>query len=84
MNDKIQWLGTPESRILSIRKFRKYIDNLPFEKAVTLTRENWQAGPRINKFQFDISKVDECPTPWNLFSQNIFCSNSQEIGRAHV
>ena len=80
MTDKIQWLGTPESRIISIRKFRKYIDNLPFDKAVILTKENWDSGPRINKPHFDISKVEEWPTPWDLFGQSTFCSNSQALG----
>jgi hypothetical protein len=80
MEASIAWLGTPESRIISIRKFRKYIDSLPFEKAVVLTRENWESGPRINKLQFDISKVDEWPTPWDLFGQNIFCANAQTLG----
>jgi hypothetical protein len=80
MIDKIQWLGTPESRIISIRKFRKFIDNLPFEKAVMLTQQNWNSGPHINKLHFDISKVDDWPTPWDLFGQSTFCSNSQILG----
>jgi hypothetical protein len=80
MNNHISWLGTPESRIISIRKFRQYIDELPFEKAVDLTRENWNSGPRINKPHFDIAKVEEWPTPWDLFSQNTFCANSQALG----
>lgn len=80
MNDQITWIGTPEARIISIRKFRKYIDGLPFEKAVSLTQKNWNSGPRINKPHFDISKVDEWPTPWDLFGQPTFCSNSQALG----
>lgn len=80
MSDKIAWLGTPESRIISIRKFRKYIDTLPFEDAVVLIKENWDSGPRINKPHFDISKVDEWPTPWDLFGQTTFCINSQALG----
>jgi len=76
----IQWLGTPEARIISIRKFRQYIDGLPFDKAVQLTRENWDSGPRIKKLQFDISKIVEWPTPWDLFGQNIFCANAQALG----
>ena len=79
-SEKIQWLGTPESRIISIRKFRKYIDSLPFEQAVKLIRENWDSGPRINKPHFDISKVEEWPIPWDLFSQTTFCINSQALG----
>ena len=80
MKESIRWLGSPESRILSIRNFRKYIERLPFDQAVMLTRENWQSGPRINKLQFDISKVEEWPTPWDLFGQSIFCANSQILG----
>ncbi len=80
MKNEILWLGTPESRILSIRKFRKYIDTIPFEQAVKLTQENWNAGPRINKLNFDISNVDSWPTPWDLFGQTVFCPNSQILG----
>ena len=76
----IQWLGTPESRILSIRKFRKYIDNLKFEDAVSLTQKNWESGPRVNKLHFNIAEVNDWPTPWDLFSQQTFCKNSQALG----
>lgn len=76
----ISWLGTPESRILSIRRFRKYIDNLPFEKAVELTKKNWESGPLVNKEQFDIANVEEWPTPWDLFSQPTFCKHAQALG----
>jgi len=80
MADKIAWLGTPESRIISIRKFRKYIDTLPFEQAVETIKTNWDSGPRINKPHFDIAKVDQWPTPWDLFGQTTFCVNSQALG----
>ena len=80
IGDSIQWLGSPESRIISIRKFRKYIDDLPFDKAVKLTSENWNSGPKINKLCFDISKVEDWPTPWDLFGQSTFCANSQILG----
>ena len=29
---------------------------------------------------FDISKVEQWPTPWDLFSQTTFCINSQALG----
>lgn len=79
-NDRIAWLGTPESRIISIRKFRKYIDTLPFEQAVELIKSNWESGPKINKPKFDISNIKYWPTPWDLFSQTTFCINSQALG----
>ena len=80
MTEKISWLGNPEARILSIRKFRKYIDTLPFDQAVRYTFENWNMGPRINSYHFDIANVEEWPTPWNLFAQTTFCRNSQILG----
>ena len=76
----IQWLGSPESRILSIRKFRKYIDGLSFEDAVKITQQNWESGPRVNKLHFNITDIDDWPTPWDLFSQQTFCKNSQALG----
>lgn len=80
VNDRIKWLGTPEERILSIRKFRKYIDTLSFEEAIKLTQNNWIDSPRINTLQFDITEIDKWPTPWELFSKNVFCKNSQVLG----
>lgn len=77
---QIAWLGTPESRILSIRKFRKYIDSLTFEDAITITQKNWESGPRVNKLHFNIADVNDWPTPWDLFSQQTFCKNSQALG----
>jgi len=79
-NDKIKWLGKPEERILSIRKFRKYIDTIPFHQAVKFTQENWINCPRINNLQFDITEVDQWPTPWELFGNSVFCQNSQVLG----
>ncbi len=76
----IAWLGTPESRILSIRKFRKEIDHLPFEEAVTLTQKLWEGGPGINKISLDLTNVDAWPTPWDLFGQSAYCANAQVLG----
>jgi len=80
VTNQITWLGTPESRILSIRQFRKQIDKMPFEDAVKLTVDNWSSGPTVHNLKFDISKVEEWPTPWDLFGQSTFCSNSQALG----
>ena len=80
MTAQISWLGTPEARILSIRKFRQYIDKLPFDQAISETSQNWKSGPKVIKPKFDISKVNEWPTPWDLFSQSTFCANSQAVG----
>ena len=80
MTENIKWLGTPETRILSVREFRKFIDTLPFEEAVKITQKNWESGPKINKDQFDIGNVDNWPNPWELFSMNTFCSNAQALG----
>lgn len=76
----IKWLGTPEERILSIRQFRKYIDTLSFEEAVKLTQNNWIDSPRINTLSFDILETEKWPSPWELFSKNVFCQNSQVLG----
>lgn len=80
MTSQIQWLGSPESRILNIREFRKFIDTLPFEEAVKVTQKNWEAGPKINKDQFEIGNVERWPNPWELFAQNMFCANAQALG----
>ena len=80
VNDKIKWLGKPEARILSIRKFRQFINTLPFDDAAKLTQKNWMSSPRINNFQFDLTNVNSWPNPWELFSQQIFCANSQVLG----
>lgn len=80
VNNSIKWLGTPEERILSIRKFRKYIDTISFKDAVKLTQNNWIDSPRINTLQFDISEIENWPTPWELFSKSVFCHNSQVLG----
>jgi len=80
MTDTIAWLGNPETRILNIREFRKFIDTLPFEDAVKITQKNWESGPKINKDQFDIGNIDGWPNPWELFSQNMFCANAQALG----
>ena len=77
---QIAWLGTPESRILSIRQFRKYIDSLSFEDAVKFTQKTWDSGPRVNKLHFNIGDINDWPSPWELFSQQTFCKNSQALG----
>jgi hypothetical protein len=79
-NNEISWLGTPEDRILSIRKFRKHIEEIPFNEAIDTTKNIWEGSPKINKLYFDISKVSEWPSPWDLFSQNSYCSNSKTLG----
>lgn len=77
---KIAWLGKPETRIISIRKFRQYIDTVPYEDAVKLVQKNWNNSPKIKKNQFDLQNIKQWPSPWELFSQSIFCSNSQVVG----
>lgn len=77
---KVAWLGKPEARILSIRAFRKYIDTISFEEAVKLVQKNWNNSPKIKKFQFELQDITHWPTPWELFSQTIFCANSQVVG----
>lgn len=77
---EIQWLGSPEARILSIRKFRKYLDTLEFQNAIGACKENWENSPLIKKPQFELSNVVEWPNPWDLFSQQIFCDNSRALG----
>ena len=54
MKESIRWLGSPESRILSIRNFRKYIERLPFDQAVMLTRENWQSSPASQRYDLKL------------------------------
>lgn len=80
MVDKISWLGSPEARIINIRKFRQYINTLPFKKAIVETKKNWDAGPRINNSSFHISNIDSWPTPWDLFSQSFFSIEDQTLG----
>jgi hypothetical protein len=79
-NNQIAWLGKPETRILNIRAFRKYIDTLPFDAAVSVTQYIWETSPRLNKIHFNIANVEEWPNPWELFSQTAYCSNSQTLG----
>lgn len=79
MND-IAWLGKPEERIINIRKFREHINTLSFQEAVKLTIDNWFSAPKLNKNQFDLSNIDDWPTPWNLFGQQTFCINAQTLG----
>jgi hypothetical protein len=78
--NKILWLGTPESRIISIRKFRQYISTLSINEAVELTKKEWKASPSIKKEQFNIENIEEWPNPWNLFGLPYHCNNSQTIG----
>ena len=78
--NQISWLGKPESRILSIRAFRRYIETLPFQKAVSETEYNWKASPKLNKTSFDVSSIETWPTPWELFSENAYCENLQTLG----
>ena len=77
---KIAWLGNPEAKILSIRQFRKYIDTLPLAQALSVTLDNWQVSPHVNKQQVNIVNVADWPNPWDLFGQLTFCSNSQILG----
>ena len=78
--NNIQWLGLPESRILSIRNFRKHIESLSFDEAVQLTKENWGYSPRVNLTQFDFSDIHTLPSPWELFGQKFFCVNGMVLG----
>lgn len=80
VHDSIAWLGNPESRILSIRKFRQHINNLPLSEAVKLTQFTWKNSPKINKSLIDIVDIDNWPTPWQLFGQSFFCEDLQQLG----
>ena len=79
-SDRITWLGSPESRILSIRQFRKHIDTLDLLPAVKLAQSVWMNSPRIQKELFNLQDVKSWPNPWELFSQPVFCKNSVAVG----
>jgi len=80
MENTIKWLGTPESRILSIRHFREYISTLPIQEAVKQTTKNWNAGPYVKTPQLSLNDVEKFPSPWDLFSQKFFCNNMRILG----
>ena len=84
MKNSIMWLGSPEERILSIRKFRKYISTLPLEEAINETMKQWENSPTIKKDKFDILEIESWPTPWELFSENTFCKNAQCLGSIYT
>jgi hypothetical protein len=84
MSTNIKWIGSAEDRIISIRKFRKYISTLPLQEAVQLTKNQWESGPFLNQLQFDIAELSCWPTPWELFSKNSFCKNSQCLGTLYT
>ncbi|VVC05147.1 Uncharacterised protein [uncultured archaeon] len=76
----IQWVGTPEERIVSTRKFRQYVNGLDFSTAIEKVKQVWMESPTIVKEQFNIMDESSYPSPWDLFSWNFFSPNAKILG----
>lgn len=77
---EISWLGSPEERIISIGKFRNYIDTLTLDEAIQETLKNWITSPKVKKIKSNIIDTNNWPGPWELFSQNYFDEYEQILG----
>ena len=68
-----------EDRLRSWREFRRTIDSMPVEQAITQISEFWAAAPFV-PYCLDITKPESWPDPWTLIEDNIYCDIAKCLG----
>ena len=73
------WTTGPEERLLSWRKFRKYISKLSKEEAILETTRLWSQAPISNQY-LAADLIQDWPDPWQLIHYNHYDDISITLG----
>lgn len=66
------WKLKASERIARWRDFRKELDSLPLEQALTSVAEFWQSCP-FTPYYLEAGQPNEWPDPWTLLADNYYC-----------
>jgi len=73
------WKLNPDERIVHWRDFRKSLEELSLEQAITQTAEFWARAPFV-PYNLDPDKPNEWPDPWTLIYENTYCDIAKCLG----
>jgi hypothetical protein len=77
------WKLEAGERIARWREFRKSLDNLPFDQALTAVAEFWHGCP-FNPYYLDPDDAEKWPSPWDLISENYYCDLAKALGMLYT
>lgn len=72
-----------DDRLVRWREFRKSLDNLPFDQALTYTAEFWQSCP-FSPYYLDPAQPATWPNPWTLVEENYYCDIAKALGMLYT
>ena len=77
------WKLSPSERIVHWKNFRKSLDTMPIDVAVSAVAEFWQSCPYV-AYYLDPDAPDQWPTPWELISENYYCDLAKSLGMLYT
>jgi hypothetical protein len=73
------WKLEASERIAHWRDFRKTLDLLPLDSALTETAKFWQACPFV-PYYLAVDSATNWPDPWTLICNNTYCDVAKCLG----
>ena len=73
------WKLNPDERIVHWRDFRKSLEKLTLEQAMTQTAEFWARAPFV-PYNLDPALPQSWPDPWTLIYENVYCDIAKCLG----
>jgi len=77
------WKLSPSERIVHWKNFRKSLDTMPIDVAVSAVAEFWQSCPYV-AYYLDPDAPDQWPTPWELILENYYCDLAKSLGMLYT
>ena len=73
------WKLDTAERIARWRDFRKSLNELTLDEALSQTLELWAGAPFV-PFNLDVTDVGSWPDPWTLIEENRYCDIAKCLG----
>lgn len=73
------WNKNTSERLAQWRDFRKKIDHMTIDQAVTETAEFWRSCP-FSPYYLDPATPNQWPDPWQLIMENYYCDIAKCLG----
>lgn len=77
------WKLNSDERLSRWRAFRKSLNALPLEEAVTAVADFWTSCP-FTPYYLDPDKPDTWPDPWTLVEENYWCELAKAVGMLYT
>lgn len=77
------WKLTPDERLARWRAFRKSLNALPLEEAVTSVADFWTSCP-FTPYYLDPDAPATWPDPWTLVEENYYCELAKALGMLYT